>query len=807
MPDQLETRRLPQVVVLPEAWAPIVAELDRAAEAGRARTGSPDEAVFVPLCAPVFRPGRARVPRLQPASLGDLDAVVVAHAFALPQDWVEASAARIRFRAEGGVQARFEALVDAALARFARLELLARGHSHPFDCGSTRPSGIDRVEHLAPCLAYNRGLGLDAGFTFIAVRALDGAGWALHGFATEDGQTILDLGLATVVPDGSPWAALREPPWHATDAGRAREARLREARGAKLDRLPLGWTRLRAGPNVWALPPGFPAEPGARFVRCGEAWAAEPVASWEALEAGLEPTAEDAGRSFRNPQSAIRNGPPPCLRGKDARAAYYARVAPLYGDALSGKTLGVVGGDDACEVASLLARCGLTRFALGPGAEALPARLRAQNPLEDRWVFTSLDRADVAFAAGELREPLPVPAWRLSFLPAESPVRARLDWIPAGEACAAPDARPAQLEPFDRADALNRAAALVRASLLRGAACEPAEVARFLEGRARPALLLGHARWPWWLRVFEREDADAWLASNLAAPASRPQEPAARRGRVLVIGCGSLGSVAALRLAPRVEALGLSDPETVSIENPVRQAFEVAEVGQPKAEALARRVEALGARAEAFVRAEEDSPAGAEAFAAFVDRFKPDLAVLATGTGAEYAMARVLRERGIPHAAGRCYARARYFEVILVDGSNGPCFHCLREQVHTGPAPSLTPEQAARYDPDYRPGELNAEPASAIESGRCAEVLARAAWELLKPPDARPEWLRATLEQRRTCLLGANHAEFDAATGWAYGLDAPGKVATYGVEDIAGARPGERCEVCGQAWLPAEVAE
>jgi molybdopterin/thiamine biosynthesis adenylyltransferase len=476
-------------------------------------------------------------------------------------------------------------------------------------------------------------------------------------------------------------------------------------------------------------------------------------------------------------------------------------VAPLFGEALRDKTVGIAGDERTLEIALLLARSGVTRFAPGAGTRSLRSRLHRQNPIEDRYAFVPASEADV-FISGPgapAVESGKAPAVRLACFQPGVPVRSRVDVLPARSQIRSVSGHWPE-DPFDVADALNRAAAIARAVLLAGSRHETSEGRFFLKPFSRPAILVGHSRWPWWIRAFEGEVADQFAAETGPgdSPRARPAAPASRSGRVLVVGCGSLGSVAALRLAPFVKEMVLCDPDSVGIENPIRQAFSVEDLGTSKATALARGLRAQGVRSEGVVRAETEDDAGIQSFHRLLDRVDPDLVILTTGTAVEYALAEALRERGTRHVAARCYARARYFEIIAVDGRKGPCFHCLRDQVHTGPAPSLTPEQATRYDPDYRPGELNAEPATMLESGRCADVLARVAAGFLQPPAHRPQWLTTTLVQERTCFLGGNHAECDARGQWAYGLDAPGKVTTYGSEDLLGARPGDRCAACGR---------
>ena len=64
---------------------------------------------------------------------------------------------------------------------------------------------------------------------------------------------------------------------------------------------------------------------------------------------------------------------------------------------------------------------------------------------------------------------------------------------------------------------------------------------------------------------------------------------------MLVAGCGSVGSYVAEQLARSgVGAIALLDPEVVEAANLSRTAYEVRDLGQPKVEALARRL--LGAQ-------------------------------------------------------------------------------------------------------------------------------------------------------------------------------------------------------------------
>jgi len=294
----------------------------------------------------------------------------------------------------------------------------------------------------------------------------------------------------------------------------------------------------------------------------------------------------------------------------------------------------------------------------------------------------------------------------------------------------------------------------------------------------------------------------------------------------IVVGCGSLGSLVARGLAAGgLRRLTLVDGEQVDAANPVRQWFHTDQVGRPKVAALAHNLTALwGPTASWTETALEDGatvlssdagqvtliPTALGASRAEVARFRrllratrPSVVVLTTGSSVDYALARVLRRLDIPHISGRCYPRARYFEAILVDGRRGPCFGCLRGHLYTGPAPAPTPEEALRYDRPTAPGELQAEPATVVESGRAADTLALLAAALALPRRARPPWLTALLAAEQTCLIGGNTAgpAYDPTTGqtgWAYGIGLPGQLVAFGVDQILGCGPAQVCADCGR---------
>ncbi len=253
--------------------------------------------------------------------------------------------------------------------------------------------------------------------------------------------------------------------------------------------------------------------------------------------------------------------------------------------------------------------------------------------------------------------------------------------------------------------------------------------------------------------------------------------PPAQRGTLLIAGLGSLGSVAALPLAAAARRLVIIDPERVDVYNPVRQAYPVSAIGQPKATVLAEQVRQAGA---GEVIALERAVTTEAEMAQLIETHEISAALIVTGTPADFPLARALRAADVPHVVGRCYPRARYWEGIIVDGQRGPSFDEVRGQVPTGPAAPPTPEQTAAYSDA---GALEAEPATLIESGWAALWLARLMAQCLAPPGLRERWFLELLAAEQTCLIGGVGVE-ETAAGVAYGIDVPGQVRAWGRANI-----------------------
>jgi ThiF family len=276
--------------------------------------------------------------------------------------------------------------------------------------------------------------------------------------------------------------------------------------------------------------------------------------------------------------------------------------------------------------------------------------------------------------------------------------------------------------------------------------------------------------------------ADALDAQQPAADERIFRTPPVRRGCVLIAGLGSIGSVAAAQLAPYARQLILADPDHVDIYNPARQHYMLADIGRPKAEALAQRLGISGVLTIAAPIALQRE----EQIAELLERHAVSAALVATGTDADFAIARALRAAGVPHVVARCYPRARYWEAVLVDGLRGPSFEQVRGHLRVGPAAPPTAEQVAAYSDA---GALEAEPATLVESGWAAAWAARLTHQLLTPPGLRERWMLELLAAEQICLVGGIGVEQTGA-GPAYGVALPGQIHAWGLRQVLTRTPG-----------------
>jgi hypothetical protein len=499
--------------------------------------------------------------------------------------------------------------------------------------------------------------------------------------------------------------------------------------------------------------------------------------------------------------SSILHPPSPDYRSSPEE--HFARVEPIVGASLRRARVALIGLPAAAPLVAYLAACGVGRWLWADhrppttdhrptAAEKLERYLNAQHgaalaldvmtPPPAEWAAAiQRDPPDLVIAAGG-------PAEHTLALDAATPAR-----IPALLIAPPGDAMPCQAIVVFPGDEVPSAICNLQSAICNLQSWNWRTSAPLCAGLARAILLRD--------TPFRRADlADLWasgirtLTINDTHPFdiawSAPQQsaicdlqsaifktPPATRGALLIAGLGSLGSVAATHLARSAHTLVLADPDHVDACNPARQAYPLAAIGRPKAQDLRDRLLAAGAtKAIALDQALLDE----RVVAALVERYAITAALVATGTTADFAIARALRALDVPHVVGRCYPRARYWEAIVVDGRRGPALDDLRGHLRAGPAPAPTPEQITAYSDA---GALEAEPATLIESGWAAAWMARLAAQLLAPAGLRERWLLELLAAGQTCLIGGVGVE-RTPDGPAYAITQPGEIRAWGRASI-----------------------
>jgi hypothetical protein len=340
------------------------------------------------------------------------------------------------------------------------------------------------------------------------------------------------------------------------------------------------------------------------------------------------------------------------------------------------------------------------------------------------------------------------------------------------------------------------------------------DIESMLAGGTR-VLMAGHPSWPWAIVPIELSAEMPFALQNLEMVESFDLA-----GRTcMVIGLGSLGSIVADTLYDLGANLILIDGEEVAAANPIRQIYGFDQIGEAKARACIARLAYLqdgtwqetASDSQWLLRRGEQTLSGFKAtitqdsenlteIISLIGEHQPDVAVVATGTEHDRAISRLLRSASIPHVIVSCYARARFFEAIVVDNQDGPCFGCVRGHLYLGRQPDLTLEQRARYVSSEH--DLVAEPATRIETARAADTAAHIACGLLQPRNA--VWLNRALEEEQIFFLGGNNVERDGQGDPAYGIELPGQLRLFGLQDIAGRGSYVECWDCGR-HLPVAI--
>lgn len=501
----------------------------------------------------------------------------------------------------------------------------------------------------------------------------------------------------------------------------------------------------------------------------------------------------------------------------------FARIAPIVGDALLKKHITIVGDSLTTQLLEYLVSCGITNFDYFPTSQdsafrqtivELSSRLKLEiqfqintkNVGANLCVFpsSSLIVGGGGYKEYEIINKLVKQSGKLGlfysllandmgliiFLFPDKTVE-----IPKNLFSLSP-----QNSFFSQLHLINVVANYVKGLLLKGSIYERLDIENLIN--STQLLLVGHPSWPWVIKPLQLKELTNLikLSTSLKITNSHPE----LLGKTcLIVGLGSLGSVVAETFAKLGANLVLVDGEKVDFANPIRQIYRVDQVGKLKTDAC---IEQINNKSKEFSKQKffsynlAISSENLFELEELLSKHKIDVAIIATGTGTDRIISQVLREQKIPQVIVSCYARARFFEAIVIDSEKSPCFGCVRGHLYLGSAPSLTPEQKMHYVSTEH--DLTAEPATRIETGRAANLAAHIAYSLLNLETSK--WLARALKEEQTFFLGGNTAEEQSKDDWVYGIELPGEVKLFGLQDITGRGNYIECWDCGRK-LPVKV--
>jgi hypothetical protein len=233
-----------------------------------------------------------------------------------------------------------------------------------------------------------------------------------------------------------------------------------------------------------------------------------------------------------------------------------------------------------------------------------------------------------------------------------------------------------------------------------------------------------------WARRFTGRDPGAGAVEaerSLHARSAGLLHVALRERRVLVAGCGSVGSYVAEHLARAgVGALTLVDPDRVEAANLSRTVYELGDVGRPKTEALARRL--LNVNPSVSLRTHACAVEQLDASSLDEEVRVSDLVLATTDDpGAQRILDRFAFASGRPALFVGLYAGAQGGEVIVTIPERTPCYLCATATRHRAES---TAGQVTRAT-DYATGRLVGEVALAADIQHVASAGIKLALSLL----------------------------------------------------------------------------
>ncbi len=172
--------------------------------------------------------------------------------------------------------------------------------------------------------------------------------------------------------------------------------------------------------------------------------------------------------------------------------------------------------------------------------------------------------------------------------------------------------------------------------------------------------------------MFSPDERERYARHILLKEIGGPGQQRLKAATVAIVGAGGLGSPAALYLAAAgVGALRLIDDDVVGLSNLQRQiAFVGADVGAPKVERTAARLEALNANVRVEQRRIRISDENAREILADAD-------IVLDGTDnfeTRFAVNAACRALGVPLVSG---AVGRWDGQVSIFKRGGPCYRCL----------------------------------------------------------------------------------------------------------------------------------
>ncbi|MCK4539769.1 hypothetical protein KAU09_01285 [Candidatus Parcubacteria bacterium] len=371
-----------------------------------------------------------------------------------------------------------------------------------------------------------------------------------------------------------------------------------------------------------------------------------------------------------------------------------------------------------------------------------------------------------------------------------------------------------------------------KALLLRGTAYERKDLEDLLFKQRRNVILRGTFEWPWQIYYVNPNKKQDFLKKVFSSSYYMPPVPieALENDRVMVLGCGT-GSLIIGELVNYYRHLLMVDYKHFSIYNPVRQLVGVNWIGEkikPYAlqDYLVRFFSLTGGKEEKFISQivkgdlartyysgsrsisaaelclKEFDEKSIAKFNRLLDWFKPTLVIVATGRSYDdnFTACEILRKRGIKHIIPSAFSGATHYKVVVVDGESGPCYECFQNNLTLDMSPGIKINEDMRTmlysDPDDP-----TQPATIIETWPSAHLALRLSIELSLNKYLRSAWFAKAMQKEKICFVGGNNVEkIWNEDAYVYGVEYPGQVVIYGVEDIIGYKETFTCDICGRSY-------